>query len=62
MSDLDLAILGEPPLPFGRYDELREAFDESDLRFRVDLTDFARSAAHIQTRIAQTGVPLPTTG
>lgn len=40
-SDLDLAILGEEALSLTALAALREAFDESDLPFRVDLVDWA---------------------
>lgn len=39
-SDLDLAILGSEALPLARMAELREAFQESDLPFKVDLVDW----------------------
>ena len=39
-SDLDLAIVGDGALPGGRIDALREAFQESDLTFRVDVLDY----------------------
>jgi predicted nucleotidyltransferase len=40
-SDLDLAIMGDEPLPLTVLADLREAFDESDLPFRVDLVEWA---------------------
>jgi len=40
-SDLDLAILSERPLDLLVRDELREAFSESELPFRVDILDWA---------------------
>ncbi|WP_293865168.1 nucleotidyltransferase family protein [uncultured Alsobacter sp.] len=39
-SDLDLAILGQDALPLPQLAELREAFEDSDLPFRVDLVDW----------------------
>ncbi|MEO5337193.1 MAG: nucleotidyltransferase domain-containing protein [Magnetospirillum sp. WYHS-4] len=42
-ADLDLAILGEEPLAPVLLETLDEAFDESDLPFRVDLLDWART-------------------
>ncbi len=41
-SDLDLAILGDEPLPLGVSSALAEAFSESYLPFKVDLVDWAR--------------------
>jgi predicted nucleotidyltransferase len=39
-SDLDLAIVGERKLTLGEMSRLREAFEESDLPFRVDVLDW----------------------
>lgn len=38
-SDLDLAIMGDTPLPLDQLAALREDFEESDLPWRVDLVD-----------------------
>ena len=40
-SDLDLALIGETPLSPDTLAELREAFSESNLPWRVDLVDWA---------------------
>ena len=40
-SDLDLAVLGAEPLPVAVSGDLREAFTESALPFRVDVVDWA---------------------
>jgi len=40
-SDLDLALIGPLPLGLARLAELREAFEESALPFKVDLIDGA---------------------
>ena len=40
-SDLDLAIMTDTPLAPERMADLREAFSESDLPFKVDLMDWA---------------------
>ncbi|MDB5985074.1 MAG: restriction modification system specificity domain protein [Nevskia sp.] len=40
-SDLDLAILGDEPVPANVQAALKEDFDESDLPFKVDLVDWA---------------------
>ena len=39
-SDLDLAIVGEGPLPWRTLRRLKEAFEESDLPMRVDVLDW----------------------
>ena len=41
-SDLDLAILGDEPLPLDVSSAPAEAFSESDRPFKVDLVDWAR--------------------
>jgi type I restriction enzyme S subunit len=40
-SDLDLAILGETPLPVAAIAAMKDAFEESSLPFNVDLIDWA---------------------
>jgi len=40
-SDLDLAVIGDEPLPAALLADLRHALDSSDLPFKVDLVDFA---------------------
>jgi uncharacterized protein len=41
MSDLDLCIMGELPLPADVLDALRSAFVESELPFKVDVVQSA---------------------
>jgi len=43
-SDLDLAIMSEESLPLTKIADLKEAFDESDLVFKVDLVDWATTS------------------
>ena len=40
-SDLDLAVMGEEPVSAAVLADLREAFRESDLPFKVDVVDWA---------------------
>ena len=40
-SDLDIAILSTEPLDINVYAELNEAFQESDLPYKVDIVDWA---------------------
>jgi len=63
-SDLDLVILGDDPLPCGVLADLAEAFEESDLPFRVDLIEWAATsesfrriilASHRPLQVAQSG-------
>ena len=43
-SDLDLAIMSREPLPLSKIADLKEAFDESDLVFKVDVVDWANTS------------------
>ena len=43
-SDLDLALEGDGPLPATLLGDLAEAFDESDLPWKVDLLDWATAS------------------
>ena len=56
-SDLDLVVF-PTPTQRGRVGDLREAFDESDLPFRVDLFVWDDVPASFQTRIDAEHVPL----
>ncbi|MGF1640346.1 MAG: nucleotidyltransferase domain-containing protein, partial [Rhodospirillales bacterium] len=40
-SDLDLAIIGDRPLPLAASAALAEAFSDSDLPWKVDIVDWA---------------------
>ncbi len=42
-SDLDLAIISDTPLSFGDHAALADEFAESDLPFRVDILEWART-------------------
>ncbi|MEW6563763.1 MAG: nucleotidyltransferase domain-containing protein [Pseudomonadota bacterium] len=53
-SDLDLAILGDAPLPLDALAALREAFTESDLPYKVDVIDWAAVAPEFR-RVIEAG-------
>jgi type I restriction enzyme S subunit len=50
-SDLDLAILGDEPLPLATMADLTDDFTESDLPFKVDLVDWATTGERFRTVI-----------
>ena len=50
-SDLDLALMTQSPLPLSQLAELREAFSESDLPWKVDLVDWASTSEEFHTII-----------
>lgn len=43
-SDLDLAVMGDVPLDFRTFADLKEAFAESNLPIRVDVVDWAATS------------------
>ncbi|MDF1583102.1 MAG: nucleotidyltransferase domain-containing protein [Methyloprofundus sp.] len=47
-SDLDLAIITQQSLPLSEYAIIKEAFDESDLPFKVDIVDWAATSINFQ--------------
>jgi type I restriction enzyme S subunit len=55
-SDLDLAILGDGPQPLDRMAALREAFEDSDLPFKVDLVDLHGVEARFREAIRREAV------
>lgn len=57
-SDLDLAIITETPLSPLIMSQLREAFDESNLPFQVDLVDWAQIHADFKKIIKEHYFPL----
>lgn len=57
-SDLDLLLEAAEPLPLELIAELAEAFEESDLPWKVDLVDRHTISAAFGALIDQTKVPL----
>jgi len=58
-SDLDLAILGDQPLGLAVSAALTDDFTESDLRWRVDVVDWATTSESFRQIIEQNCVRLP---
>ena len=52
-SDLDLAIITTVPLTPERYQALLDAFNDSNLPFKVDVVDWARISASFQSIILE---------
>jgi predicted nucleotidyltransferase len=50
-SDLDLAVLGEPPLSLPALAAIQEEFSESDLPFKVDVVDLAAASEDFRKRV-----------
>lgn len=57
-SDLDLAILGDEPLSLEITSALSEGLSESDLPFKVDVVDWARTDESFRKIIRRDGVTL----
>lgn len=57
-SDLDLAFLGEEPIPYDVLSALSEGLRDSDLPFKVDLVDCSRIDDKLLTAICRDGVTL----
>lgn len=57
-SDLDLAVMGEQRVPDSVRSAVEEAFDESDLPFRVDLVVWAEAPVSLRDTIARMSVPI----
>lgn len=53
LSDLDLAIITERPLPLSVHAALAEAFSESDLPYKVDVVDWATTSEAFRKRIEE---------
>lgn len=61
-SDLDLALKTDKPLPPIRLVELKDAFSESDLPFRVDIVDWAAISGDFRKIILNKYVVLQKSG
>ncbi len=52
-SDLDLVVIGTEKMSINSFGELKEAFQESDLPFRVDLLDWHAISPEFQEVIKE---------
>lgn len=57
-SDLDLAMISDKPMALTELANLREAFSESDLPWKVDIVDWATTSASFREIIEQNYVTL----
>jgi type I restriction enzyme S subunit len=57
-SDIDLVIMEDEPLPVTTMRILRDAFDDSDLPFQVDLVEWAGTSEEFRKVIAASAIPL----
>jgi type I restriction enzyme S subunit len=65
-SDLDIVVMGDKPLDLGTLGQLRDAFDESDLPFVVDIVEWSSASDAFRRIIDEQAQPLrpaaPATG
>ena len=57
-SDLDLVVMGQEPLDLHTLGQLRDAFDESNLPFAVDIVEWASSSGAFRRVIDEQAQPL----
>jgi len=57
-SDLDLLIVAAQPLSWAESANLAEAFSESDLPWKVDISDWARTTDEFRAMIMKNAVAL----
>lgn len=57
-SDLDLVVMGDEPLDLCTRGQLRDAFDESNLPFAVDIVEWASASAAFRRIIDEQAQPL----
>ncbi len=54
-SDLDIALIGQSPVPNQVMAYLGEALDNSNLPYTVDIIDFTKASPRLQSQIQQQG-------
>ena len=56
-SDIDVAVLPEGPLPAGLLQEVREALENSQILYPVDLVDLTTAEPGLRETVLREGVP-----
>ena len=59
-GDIDVAILSERPLPPALLAELREALDNSQILYPVDLVDLSVADPGLREKVLREGIPWTT--
>lgn len=57
-SDIDLALIGDQPVPGQTAAALAEAFEESNLPYTIDIVDFGRASPALKKEINEYGTEL----
>jgi predicted nucleotidyltransferase len=55
-SDIDVAVLPSRPLPDGVLSTIREALEESQVLYPVDLVDLSEASPQFRERVLQEGI------
>ena len=55
-SDVDVAVLAEPPLPVGILSRLRDELEESSIRLPVEIMDLAQANPALRERVMREGI------
>jgi predicted nucleotidyltransferase len=56
LSDIDIAILPEEPIPFGLISEIRLALEDSNILATVDLVDLTTASRALHDRVLKEGI------
>lgn len=55
-SDIDIAVLALEPLPDGLLEEVRQALEDSQVLFSVDLVDLSTAEPELRKRVERDGI------
>lgn len=55
-SDIDIAVLALEPLPEGLLEETRQALEDSQVLFPVDLVDLSTAEPELRKRVEREGI------
>lgn len=58
VPDRDIRLMGDEPIDLGTLGQLRDAFDESNLSFAVDIVEWASSSDAFRRIIDEQAQPL----
>ena len=57
VSDIDIAIWPQENIPLGVFAQIREALEESDILYHVDLVDLSETNPAFRERVLREGIP-----
>jgi predicted nucleotidyltransferase len=56
LSDIDIAILPEEPIPLGLISEIRLALEDSNILATLDLVDLTTASRDLHDRVLKEGI------